>query len=94
MPHIEFHPSNSAFQGLLDTLNKTFSSNTSSYSLLLGPPGMGKSTALYNAFMNCSLNSDQNYLQTICPRAKLDVEQNLEKIREAKPNLSQEDFDI
>ena len=57
MPNIEFHPYNVAYQGLLDTMNKTFSASISSYSLLLGPPGMGKSSALYNAYLNCSHNT-------------------------------------
>jgi hypothetical protein len=70
MPNIEFHPFNNAYQGLLDTMNNTFNAKTNSYSVLLGPPGMGKSSALYYAYLNCSHNSVEYFRNTILPAAR------------------------
>jgi len=51
-------------------MNKTFSAKINSYSLLLGPPGMGKSSALYSAYLNCSHNSIEYFREKILPEAR------------------------
>jgi Cdc6-like AAA superfamily ATPase len=56
VPKLEFHPFNKAYNGLLDTMNNTFDAEINTYTLLLGNPGMGKSSAVYYAYINCKYN--------------------------------------
>ena len=61
---IRFVPFNEAYNGLLDTMNNTFEAEINTYTLLLGNPGMGKTSAVYYAFLNCKYNQ-QAYLEKI-----------------------------
>jgi hypothetical protein len=53
---MEIEPFNEAYNGLLDTMNNTFDAEINTYTLLLGNPGMGKSSAVYYAYTNCKYN--------------------------------------
>ena len=61
---LKIYPFNEAYVGLLETMNNTFEAKINSYSLLLGNPGMGKSCAVYYAFINCQFNT-QMYIEKL-----------------------------
>ena len=53
---LKIEPMNEAYNGLLETMNNTFDAEINTYSLLLGNPGMGKSSAVYYAYLKCKYN--------------------------------------
>lgn len=82
VPKLEFHPFNKAYNGLLDTMNNTFDAEINTYTLLLGNSGMGKSSAVYYAYINCKYNEPSMIHENYQKNRDAIIEQRVIKLRE------------